>query len=137
MSSENGSYGPNGHANGNGSGNGSDAQSEWDPEKALKLIGALVFISIVMIDQDEEPVGQWQGYGTVSRANYEEGLIAVDLQGSHEGEETSLPPVTSAFEPAEPGTYTIEETGESVVNPDYTVYWTVSVDDEDDEEHYT
>ena len=131
MSSANGSSRTNGHgANGN---SGTDAP-DWDPEKAQALIGSRVLISITMVDDDEEPVGRWQGYGIVSRADYDEGVIAVTLEGAHEGEETTLPPITSAFEPAVPGTYTLKETGETVEDPDYTVRWTVGMPDDDEDE---
>lgn len=131
MGSGNGSSRTNGSA---GNGSFSDDNSDWDPEKAKTIIGSRVLISITMVDDDEEPVGRWQGYGIVSRADLDEGVIVVALEGSHEGEETTLPAVTSAFDPAAPGIYTLQETGEKVENPDYTVRWTVGVPDDFDED---
>ncbi|MFX0060574.1 MAG: hypothetical protein ACFFC7_00125 [Candidatus Hermodarchaeota archaeon] len=43
----------------------------------------------------------------------------------HISQNSSLPPDLSAFQKAEPGDYRLRSTGEVVINPDFTVLWTV------------
>lgn len=102
-------------------------EPDWDDEKACGLVGKRVLISITTEDNSGNFVSRWQAYGTIMRANEDEGFIAVNLEGRNTGEETTLPPITSAFEPAERGIYSLPESGEEVQNPDYTVQYTVTL----------
>lgn len=102
-------------------------EPDWDDEKAREIIGKRVLISITTEDDSGEFVSRWQAYGIVMRADQSEGCIAVDLEGVHMGQETTLPPMTSAFEPAERGIYSLPESGEEVQNPDYTVQYTMTL----------
>jgi hypothetical protein len=52
--------------------------------------------------------------------------IAVELSVKRHGELKRLPPVTSAFEVAEPGRYTLRDTGEEVVDPALISTWLVT-----------
>lgn len=51
--------------------------------------------------------------------------IALRLEGARAGETYRLPPDLRAFAPAPPGEYRLRETGEVVVDPDYTTSRTI------------
>lgn len=117
----------NGATNGHLSEGSPVDEPDWDDEKARAIVGKCVLISITTEDDSGKFVSRWQAYGTIMRANQDEGFIAVDLDGLNAGQETTLPPITSAFEPAERGIYSLPESGEEVQNPDYTVQYTVTL----------
>jgi len=97
-----------------------DDRPAWEHARAEKLIGATVLVGLTF----NEPAGQRleQFYGTVMAADPEEG-ITLRLEGSRSGEVYTLPPDLRAFFPARPGSYRLRETGEVVVDPDYTTTW--------------
>lgn len=92
----------------------------WEHARAENLIGATVLVGLTF----NEPAGQRleQFFGTVMNADPEEG-ITLRLEGSRSGEVYTLPPDLRAFFPARPGSYRLRETGETVVDPDYTTTW--------------
>lgn len=98
-----------------------EAQPQWDHARAEKLLGSTVLVGLTF----EEPSGprQEQFYGTVMSASPNEG-ITLRLEGSRSGETYTLPPDLRSFFPARPGEYRLRETGEVVVDPDYTTTWT-------------
>jgi hypothetical protein len=75
----------------------------------------------------DEPAGERleQFYGTVVSADPKEG-ITLRLDGSRSGEVYTLPPDLRAFFPARPGSYRLRETGEVVIDPDYTITWEIT-----------
>jgi hypothetical protein len=88
--------------------------------QAERLLGATVLVGLTF----NEPSGQRleQFYGTVMGADPEEG-ITLRLDGNRSGEIYTLPPDLRAFFPARPGSYRLRETGEVVIDPDYTTTW--------------
>jgi hypothetical protein len=101
----------------------SDEGDDWDSALASRLDGALVLIGLTYADPEESR--QEQVFGTVLSVNRREG-VRLRLEGKRYGETFKLPPDLSAFEPAEPGSYHLRSTGETVVDPDYTTTWTIS-----------
>ena len=101
----------------------SDDRPAWDQVEAEKLKGATVLVGITF----NEPAGQRmeQFYGIVMSAEPEEG-IALRLEGSRAGEFYTLPPDLRAFFPAPRGSYQLHETGEVVIDPDYTTTWDIT-----------
>jgi hypothetical protein len=83
-------------------------------------LGATVLVGLTY----SEPTGQRleQFYGTVVSADPEEG-ITLQLEGSRAGGAYRLPPDLRAFFPARSGSYRLRETGEVVIDPDYTTTW--------------
>jgi len=63
-----------------------------------------------------------QFHGIIDRVNLQEGLV-LKLHGSDK--ERRLPPDLTRLEPAKPGQYRLKATGEIVLDPDFTVMWTV------------
>ena len=64
-----------------------------------------------------------QFFGSVTHIDPEKG-VTLQLGGSRSGEVFTLPPDLRAFFPALPGFYRLRETGDVVVDPDYTTTWT-------------
>lgn len=97
-----------------------DDRPAWDHARAEKLHGSTVLVGLTL----NEPNGQRQEqfFGTVMSADPEEG-ITLRLEGSRSGEVYTLPPDLRAFFPAKPGSYHLRQTGETVVDPDYTTTW--------------
>jgi hypothetical protein len=97
-----------------------DDRPAWEHARAEKLVGATVLVGLTF----NEPAGQRleQFYGTVMSADPEEG-ITLRLDGSRSGEIYTLPPDLRAFFLARPGSYRLRETGEVVIDPDYTTTW--------------
>ena len=92
----------------------------WDEARAEKLHGSTVLVGLTF--NEPEVPRQEQFYGTVMSTDPEEG-ITLRLDGSRSGEVYTLPPDPGAFFPAKPGSYRLRETGEVVVDPDYTTTW--------------
>jgi hypothetical protein len=68
----------------------------------------------------ENPVEQQQLFGRVVATDERKG-IRLSLEGRRTGEEFDLPPDTRSFQRAGSGEYRLRSTGETVVNPDFTV----------------
>lgn len=97
-----------------------DERPQWDEAFAERLDGAVVLVGMTY----HEPSGprDEQFFGTVIATDQTEG-VTLRPGGSRSGEIFRLPPDLRAFFPAEAGTYRLRQTGEVVVDPDYTVVW--------------
>ena len=101
----------------------SDNRPAWDHALAERLRGATVLVGIT----SNEPSGQRleQFYGTVMSTDPEAG-ITLRLEGSRYGEVYTLPPDLRALLPAPSGSYRLRNTGEVVIDPDYTTTWDIT-----------
>jgi hypothetical protein len=99
-------------------------QPDWDQDLADELIGAIVLVGVAEVDDDGEVLDQSQIWGMVETVDPDAG-IEVELHGEFAGQSWICPPDLNAFEPARPGVYTLDSTGEQIVDPDYTAGWTV------------
>lgn len=95
----------------------------WDEASAEKLLGATVLVGLTVNDASGERLEQF--FGTVMSADAEDGVM-LRLEGSRAGEAYTLPPDLRAFFPAPRGSYRLRQTGEVVVDPDYTTTWTIT-----------
>jgi hypothetical protein len=100
-------------------------QPPWDDDFARRLVGRIVLIGITQEDHRGKVIAQHQMHGKVASASRENG-IEIALEGVRSGETYRLPPTTAAFRPASPGEYRLRQTGEVVIDPDYTSVWTVT-----------
>ena len=92
-----------------------------------ELLGKHVLIGITAVGPSGEEVDSFQTHGTVEIVDERRiGIRRVGLP-----ELFGLPPAPELFEPAEPGVYTLEATGEELQDPDYLVTVTVTVGDPD------
>src|SRR5256885_14044718 len=99
--------------------------SNYDYEKAALLLGKNVLISITVNDSNDRLIRNEQYYGAVVEVDEKSG-ITISLKGFKEGQVFKLPPATHAFHQADRGSYTLKETGEEVVDPDFTSAWTLT-----------
>jgi hypothetical protein len=78
-----------------------------------ELLGALVVVGISYSDADQ---GErlHQVAGTIERV----GEDVIELRQA-DGSTFTLPPAPEAFEPAEPGIYTLRSTGEQIAHPSF------------------
>lgn len=108
----------------------SDDRPAWDAELARPLLGKTVLIGLTYRTRDGSVDRQEQLYGTVRSIDAQAG-IEVELAGTRLGDKYWLPPQTSNFHRASPGTYRLKATGEDVVNPDYVSTWEIGSPTED------
>lgn len=93
-----------------------------------ELVGKRVLFSVQYVDGAGAPVDRYQACGTVTGVG--EDVVSLDVAGWDEP--FTLPPAPEAFERAAPGGYRLRETGEVVVDPDFTSVWTVRAAEEGD-----
>ena len=98
-------------------------KSDFDEEFAAKIIGKKVLVGLTYLDQEGNLIEQQQFCGEVIRANFSEGILFRRLDS---GKEFKLPPDLRGFTEAAAGEYRLRTTGEVVVDPDYTVTWTIN-----------
>jgi hypothetical protein len=102
-----------------------DTREVWDQTLADALIGKVLLVGITYLTKQGDFIEQRQFFGQVRLTDPRKGILLA-LQGSRTGEEFNLPPDTRSVSKAEPGEYRLRSTGEVVVNPDFTVMFTVS-----------
>jgi len=83
-----------------------------------------VIVGITYIDPSGQPENQMQYYGLVTEASRDRGVL-IECHGAYAGEICGLPPATTGFVEAKPGTYRLRATGEEVTDPDYLTTWTL------------
>lgn len=96
---------------------------EFDSQKARELIGKHCLVGLTYCDKSGKEIEQKQFHGDIIMASEQEGIV---LRLRPSGEEFKLPPDLRAFLPAKPGTYTLKNTGETVINPDLLTTWTIN-----------
>lgn len=97
----------------------------WDASLAETLPGQSVLVGLAYFEVGaEEPFEQQQLFGRVVRADERNGIL-LSLEGQRAGEQFNLPPDTRSFREAELGEYRLRSTGEVVVNPDFTVTFSI------------
>lgn len=102
-----------------------ESKPDWDEAFGAALVGKLVLVGITR--EEAGSVTQEQFFGTVDTADAHG--IALILGGSRAGERYRLPPDPRAFFPAEPGSYRLRSSGETLENPDFTAIWTITAPD--------
>jgi hypothetical protein len=102
-----------------------EEEHPWDAALAQTLPGQLVLVGLVYFETDaENPVEQQQLFGRVVAADERKG-IRLSLESRRTGEEFNLPPDTRSFQRAGSGEYRLRSTGETVMNPDFTVTFSI------------
>ena len=96
----------------------------WDGEFAAKLVDAIVVVAVDLIRRDGSLVESQDFWGQIVKADETYGFV-VELAGLRAGEEYTLPPDTTAFKKISRGRYTVQSTGEVVIDPDYACGWTL------------
>lgn len=102
--------------------------NEWNQSLAESLVGKTVVIGLTVCTPAGQFIRQEQFIGTIMHADRERG-IAVWLRGSDPPEYKVLPPAPYCFIPADPGTYRMKTTGETITDPDFVSTWSVNEPD--------
>ncbi|MDX2028233.1 MAG: hypothetical protein SFW62_06325 [Alphaproteobacteria bacterium] len=92
-------------------------------EQARTLIGKYMLVGIAHCDSSGAVVSREQIHGIVDRANLKEGVV-IKLKGSNE--ERAVPLKLADLQIARLGEYRLNETGEVVEDPDYTLKVTIA-----------
>ena len=95
------------------------ADEHWDAAFARTLLGKTLLMNLTFLDDDGETQERQQFFGVVIDATEDEGIV-LDLLGEHDGDTYTLPPQTSAIQPAEPGVTSLA--GET---PDFVANWII------------
>jgi RNase P/RNase MRP subunit p29 len=96
--------------------------NDWDEHQAATLVGKHALVGLTYVDADSTVRRQIQIHGRITAVD--ETMVTMRLHGSDQ--EFTLPPIWEAFEPAEPGEYRLQSTGEVVVNPDVLAKFRIS-----------
>jgi hypothetical protein len=106
-------------------------EQPWDASFANTLPGQLVLVGLAYFVADaEDPFEQQQLFGRVVSIDEHEGIL-LSLEGQRTGEQFNLPPDTRSFQHAVSGEYRLRSTGEVVVDPDFTVTFSIRKQDQD------
>jgi hypothetical protein len=105
---------------------GEDAEPVWDQDEAEGLIGQYALVGITYLAPDGETVtSQIQYHGRIIGADRSSG-IKIECEGTRAGETINLPPHLQVFQAANPGSYKLRSTGETVKDPDVLATWSVT-----------
>ena len=102
-----------------------DERPAWDETLAKGVVGKVVLVGLTHLEANGELIEQQQFFGTVVSADSRKGIL-LSLEGRRAGEQFNLPPDTRAIEIASRGEYRLRATGEVVVDPDYTVMFSIA-----------
>ena len=97
---------------------------DFDQALADTYVGKYILIGITSLDHQRNFLDQQQIHGIVQSAS--PAGILISLKGSREGEMWNMPPSQDAIGPANPGSYHLRSTGETVENPDLLATWTLT-----------
>lgn len=86
------------------------------------LLGKTVLVGLTYTGHDGAFISQEQFFGKIVTYRSGEG-IELRLAGKRDGESFRLPPDLTQLHPAAPGEYTLRDTGEVIIDPDFTTTW--------------
>lgn len=95
-------------------------------------LGKVVLVGVTFCDAEGNGIENKQFWGTVMSLS-KHGWIEIATEGKDrfgDGELLEIPPILEA---ANPGTYRLHSTGETVVNPDFTCTWEIYPPDSESE----
>lgn len=87
-----------------------------------EIMGRSVLVVIKTLDRNKKELSRREFLGEVVEASIEYGIVIRDRAT---GEKSAYPPELNNFIPARPGLYTLQPSGISVMNPDYTAVWKI------------
>jgi hypothetical protein len=90
------------------------------------LLGKRVLVGVTCVSPDGVEITRFQTHGVLTEAG-ENAMIVTRDDGSTFG----LPPAPELLDRAEPGVYTLRDTGETIEDPDLLASLTVTVADEE------
>jgi hypothetical protein len=102
-----------------------DDREVWDNNLAQRILGKVVLVGLTYLGADGAVSDQQQFFGTAVSADPRKGIL-LTLSGLRSGEQFNLPPDTRGIDTAAPGEYRLRATGDVVVNPDFTVEFSIT-----------
>lgn len=96
---------------------------KFDQSLADSYIGKTILIGVTYLDSKGTFIEQEQMHGVLKSASPQG--ISITLKGHRNGQSWDMPPSLDVISIAEPGTYTLKETSESIENPDLLATWTI------------
>lgn len=93
-----------------------ESAAHWDEALASALIGKTLLLELTFLNEEDEPSGNKQIFGTVVSCDPVEGIVLAE-DGTEE--EYVIAPFLDAIEPAPPGHYRLVDQDRTVENPDY------------------
>jgi hypothetical protein len=87
-------------------------------------LGKRVLVGLTCVDPEGDVLTRLQTHGVVAEVRDDTILLTRD-----DGSSFGLPPAPELLEVAEPGIYTLRETGESIEDPDFLASLTITVND--------
>jgi hypothetical protein len=100
-----------------------DEMPEFNESEAASLIGLYTLVGLTYLDSDGNETGRVQMHGIVESASTEG--ISIALKGTNDGTSWNMPPFLGAFRKANPGSYSLRSTGETIENPDLLCTWAI------------
>jgi hypothetical protein len=90
-----------------------------------EYIGKTVLVGITFHDEADRVVERAEKYGHIISIDDADGI---KIRNPDTHEEFCLPPAPEALEKAEPGKYTLQSTGTTVMDPDYIAVLALEID---------
>jgi hypothetical protein len=103
---------------------GEKAPPEFDQELASTYVGKYILVGVTYFDHFGKEIEKIQMHGVVRSASPKG--IEIALEGVRKGESWVMPPTLDSISLANPGTYKLHATGETIEDPDLLSTWSVT-----------
>lgn len=100
-----------------------DPDPNFDEEMAQGFVGKYLLVGITRVTNDGEVISQEQLHGVIIAVTAHG--LDIELKGVNEGTVWRMPPFLDELDPAKPGIYTLQSTGEVVEDPDFVFSVTI------------
>ena len=101
----------------------SEIPPPFDQRIADEYLGKYILVGLTYVDHKGNETRCVQLHGVIEKAAPDG--ITISLRGARNGESWNMPPDLRAIFVAEPGIYTLHDTGERIENPDLLARWTI------------
>lgn len=101
-----------------------ETEQPFDTVLAATIVGKTILVGLTYLAQDGKLLSRQQLHGKIKSAS--PAGILIELAGASAGETLNMPPALEVIRKADPGIYSLKETGEQVENPDYICTWTIT-----------
>ncbi len=103
--------------------NENESKPEFNKTVAAALVGKYVLVGLTYRNKSTDAIeSHVQKHGEVIAVDEKQGIV---IRNRNTGEEFTLPPDTSRFENAKPGSYRLKGTGEVIIDPDFISTWII------------
>lgn len=96
----------------------------FDNELAASYVGKYILVGLTYQDHEGHELRTEQIHGVIASADCNG--IEISLRGVREGQNWSMPPDLRGIFPANPGSYRLHSTNETVQDPDLVSTWTIT-----------